>query len=116
MRWGENLRPIAREATRRMFAPLSAVYVRRVDLAHARRMFAPHGAGLAAGVQSLRRDSLSRGAYARLARRGYATLGSVSTLTSAGLPAAKARSKAGRSSPGVRTSSPWPPSACTTWS
>ena len=51
---------------------------------------------------------------ARFERRGYATDGSVSTLTSAGPSTASARSSAGRSCAGVRTSSPWPPSASTT--
>ena len=55
-------------------------------------------------TQALRlwsRDRFRAGArYARLDRRGYATAGSVSTLTSAGPPAAKARSSAGRSSAG----------------
>jgi hypothetical protein len=51
---------------------------------------------------------------ARLERRGYATAGSVSTFTTAGSPASKARSSAPRSSVGVDTSSPWPPSAVTT--
>jgi hypothetical protein len=50
---------------------------------------------------------------ARLERRGYATVGSVSTLTTAGRPLAKARSSAGRSSTGADTSSPWPPNART---
>jgi hypothetical protein len=51
---------------------------------------------------------------ARLALRGYATDGSVSTFTSAGLPLSNARSRAGRSSSGERTSSPCPPSAAAT--
>ena len=46
---------------------------------------------------------------------GTPPTGSVSTLTSAGAPAANARSSAGpQLAPGVRTSSPWPPSASTT--
>ena len=52
--------------------------------------------------------------YARFERRGYATEGSVRTLTSAGLPEASARSSAGRSSSGAATSSPWHPSASAT--
>ena len=51
---------------------------------------------------------------ARFADRGYAIAGSVSTFTSAGLPLANARSSAGRSSSGERTSSPCPPSAAAT--
>ena len=51
---------------------------------------------------------------ARLERRGYATPGSVSAFTTAGSPAANARSSAGRTSAGVDTSSPCPPRAVTT--
>jgi inner membrane transporter RhtA len=64
---------------------------------------------------ALHRDR-DRPDQARLERRGYATDGSVSTLTSAGLPAANARSSAGFSSSGRDTSSPCPPSASTTLS
>jgi hypothetical protein len=50
----------------------------------------------------------------RFERRGYATAGSVNTFTNAGRPAANARSSAPRNCSGRSTSSPWPPSACTT--
>jgi hypothetical protein len=52
--------------------------------------------------------------YARLDRRGYATPGSVSTLTSAGRSAESARSSAPRSCSGRSTSSPSQPSASPT--
>jgi hypothetical protein len=54
------------------------------------------------------------GPQARFARRGYATEGSVRTLTSAGRPAANARSRAPRRSAGRSTNSASQPSACAT--
>src|SRR3954453_15852896 len=51
---------------------------------------------------------------ARFDLRGYATEGSVSTFTRAGLPLAKARSSAGFRPARLSTSSPWPPRVSTT--
>src|SRR4029077_3538699 len=48
--------------------------------------------------------------------RGYSAVGSQITLMQAGTPALKARSSAGRMSPGRSTSSPYPPRASTTLS
>src|SRR5437868_6883388 len=70
------------------------------------------------GSSSCRRPVHRKGHLdqARFDLRGYTTSGSVSTLTSAGAPASNARASAGLRSSGVRTSSPWQPSASTIWS
>ena len=66
-----------------------------------------HGGALRlAGVGRPRAESAGGCPQARLDLRGYTTVGSVSTFTSAGLPAENARSSAGRTSCGRSTSSP----------
>jgi hypothetical protein len=83
-----------------------------------RRNHALAGPSWAGGDSNLRPTEWARGSWnhAKFDFRGYATSGSVSTLTNAGFPDANARSSAGRSSPGSRTSSPCPPSDSTIWS
>src|SRR5436309_13103943 len=61
------------------------------------------------------RDHASLGVHQPSAdRRGYATAGSVRTFTTAGRPQENARSRAGPSSSGEETSSPWHPRASAT--